>query len=75
MLSGLELYPRWVPPSTHFVVIMINGRHLYLGSTSEPVKRLHYMTGYTTRQMMRILCSVPFLDHEEQFPFGHVINP
>jgi len=63
----------WRDSSKHFVVMMINSRHL--GSTSEPVKRLHYMTGYTARQKMRILCSVPFLDHEKQFPFGHVINP
>ena len=53
--------------------MMINDRHL--GSTSQSVKKLHYMTSYTARQKMGILCSVPFLDHEKQFPFDHAINP
>ena len=32
--------------SEHFVVMIVNDRHH--GSTSEPKRRLYYMTGYTS---------------------------
>ena len=34
----------WRDSSKHFVVMIVNDRHH--GSTSEPVKRLYYMTRY-----------------------------